>query len=99
MVNHKLSVISQEAVIRNGLPPLLCKIRSIRKICGKNLHNSKRCCTFAADFKKTLIMKTTSYTQVEYFSNPPAHVVELVKKLRERKEQGLARLRKEMGMS
>ena len=26
-------------------------------------------------------------------------IVELVKKLRERKEQGLARLRKEMGMS
>ena len=47
--------------------------------------------------KKKLIMKTTSYTQVEYFANPSARVVELVKKLRERKEQGLARMREELG--
>lgn len=42
-------------------------------------------------------MKTTRYTQVEYFANPSARVVELVKKLRERKEQGLARMREELG--
>ena len=46
--------------------------------------------------QKKLLMKTTSYTQVEYLANPSAHVVEVVKKLREREEQGLARLRKEM---
>lgn len=42
-------------------------------------------------------MKTTSYTQVEYISNPSPRVIELVKKLRERKEQGLARMREELG--
>ena len=42
-------------------------------------------------------MNTTSFTQVEYFSNPSTRVVELVKRLRERKEQGLARMRKELG--
>ena len=37
-----------------------------------------------------------SHNQVELFSTPSAPVVELVKKLRQRKEQGLALLRKEM---
>ena len=44
-------------------------------------------------------MNTTSYTQVEVFSSPSVRVVELVKKLRERKEQGLARMRKELEIS
>lgn len=42
-------------------------------------------------------MDTTSYTHVEYFSSPSARVVELVKKLRERKEQGLAKMHEELG--
>ena len=43
-----------------------------------------------------IIMNTMSHNQVELFSTPSAPVVELVKKLRRRKEQGLALLRKEM---
>lgn len=43
-----------------------------------------------------IVMKTMSYNQVELVSTPSAPVVELVKKLRRRKEQGLALLRKEM---
>ena len=43
-----------------------------------------------------ILMKTMSYNQVELISTPSAPVVKLVKKLRRRKEQGLALLRKEM---
>lgn len=44
-------------------------------------------------------MKTTRYTQVEIISSPSARVVDVVKKLRQRKEQGLAQLRKEVGIA
>ena len=40
-----------------------------------------------------------SYNQVELYSTPSAPVVELVKKLRQRKEQGLAMLRKEIELA
>jgi hypothetical protein len=56
---------------------------------------SKKNSIFAAQ-NLLIVMKTMSYNQVKLFSTPPAPVVELVKKLRRRKEQGLALLRKEM---
>ncbi len=56
---------------------------------------SKKNSIFAAQ-NLLIVMKTMSYNQVELFSTPSAPVVELVKKLRRRKEQGLALLRKEI---
>lgn len=56
---------------------------------------SKKNSIFAAQ-NLLIVMKTMSYNQVELVSTPSAPVVELVKKLRRRKEQGLALLRKEM---
>ena len=59
---------------------------------------SKKNSIFAAQ-NLLIVMKTMSYNHVELFSTPSAPVVELVKKLRQRKEQGLAMLRKEIELA
>jgi hypothetical protein len=71
----------------------------LRKVAEKLARIGKLLYLCERKIKHTLFMKTTGNTKVERLTSPSARVVELVKKLRVRKEEGLAQMRNDLEMA
>ena len=76
-----------------------CKKRRNFAFFAPNIWSCKKKTVLLQRKNLLIVMNTMSHNQVELFSTPSAPVVELVKKLRQRKEQGLAMLRKEIELA